>query len=72
MLVSNRSIIQTMYRVEKEGGYCTIGSSRGHEGLVKTHEKLVGKDVVAENVLFYLDIAPIKNEKGEVTGSHIT
>ena len=48
VIVSNRSIILTSYKVEREdGGFTALASSQGNEELEKKYAKLIGSDCIA-------------------------
>ena len=72
MIVSNRSIIQTFYNVERtDGGFTGLASSQGNAELEKKYAKLIGNDVIAQAFIVYMDVTPIIGSDGKITGSRI-
>jgi len=72
VVVSNRSIIQTFYNVERtDGGFTGLASSDGNAELEKKYAKLIGSDVIAAAFIVYMDVTPIIDANGKVTGSRI-
>lgn len=72
MIVSNRSIIQTFYNVERtDGGFTSLQSSVGNEELEKKYAKVIGSDCIAQAFVVYFDVTPIVDADGKVTGSRV-
>ncbi len=72
VIVSNRSIIQTFYDVERtDGGFTGLASSQGNAELEKKYAKLIGSDVIAQAFIVYMDVTPIIGSDGKITGSRI-
>lgn len=59
MMMTNRSIPVVNYRIdEADGSVVVIGSSRGTEQLVADNAAKIKKDVVGNNIISYVHVAP--------------
>ena len=78
-IVSNRCIFNAYYHIhsaETNGEYTFITSSAGNEEYVENNYELIGKDVLADMPINYVNIKPIfdgTNDDGtpKITGSRI-
>ena len=53
MMISNRSTVSCFYEHEREDGFkLKMNSSRGNEEIIAAQAAAIGKDVVANNVLY--------------------
>ena len=61
-MVSNRSIIQTFFEERQPDGTVTfLATSTGNQELETKYAKLIGKDVIAQCFISYLQCKPIKD-----------
>ena len=55
--IADRSYITTFYdEIGDDGSIITLASSKGNEALVAANKKLIGKSVVAYDVLYYFKV----------------
>ena len=56
-LIADRSYITTFYDEKgDDGSILTLASSKGNEALAKEYHKLIGKSVLAQDVLYYFKV----------------
>lgn len=59
MMISNRSIVTTFYEHETESGYrVVLHSSMGNEAQIESRRHHIGKDVIANNIITYMESKP--------------
>ena len=59
MLISNRSILTCFYEHETSDGYrVVLHSSQGNDAQVLAQRDLIGKDVIANNIITYMASKP--------------
>ena len=69
-IVSNRSIINAHYDERRpDGSLQFITSSIGNEELQTKYAKVIGKDEIAQCLLSFMEITPLKDGTGKVVGS---
>ena len=75
MMISNRSIVTTFYEHKDEatGFDIVVHSSRGNEEIVKDKKGYIGKDVIANSVITYMQGRPYEGgyELNQVTSLDI-
>ena len=71
-IVSNRSIINAQYDERRtDGSLLFLTSSIGNEELQTKYAKAIGKDEIAQCLISYMEITPLKDGNGKVIGSRI-
>ena len=56
--LSNRSNINIEYKIENDGSFIYLQSSKGNEALVAANKAAIGKNVVATTIIAYLKFTP--------------
>jgi hypothetical protein len=70
VMVSNRSIIEAFYEERRpDGSLLFIAGSVGNEEYLKKYSKEIGKDEIAQCILSYCEVTPVKDGTGKATGS---
>ena len=72
---SHRSLINCYYplgSIEHDGKFELVTSSTGCEELTNKYQKVVGKDVLANDIINYWRVEPLRDSKtNEIKGSRI-
>ena len=61
-ILSNRSIFPTTYHKHTEGintSYTLVRSSQGNEAISERNSELIGEDVEADFILFWVNCVPV-------------
>lgn len=71
LLVCNRSFFNCYYEIDgcEPGEYQFIASGWGNEHLEHKYAKLVGKDVLGTVNINYIQIKPVRDHFGKITGT---
>lgn len=71
--MSNRSFFNTYYHIDgaEPGEYQFIVSGKGNDEFEKKYKERIRRDVLGRVNINYLGIKPIRNQHGDILGTHL-